>query len=336
MVPSPLEGGTNVPASSGLRKKLIVSLLILYALSLLLGVFILVRRHGSSARSSQVPGFLKLSSRDSVAVIAIHGPIYDSDSARPWDDQGVGKWERRLLKMSKTRGVKAIVLDINSPGGSVGAVQELYSQILRVRHDRHIPIVASFGDVAASGGYYIASACDRIVAHPGTLTGSIGVIFDATDLEGLFHKLGVKMSPIKSGKFKDIGSPARAMTPAERALLQNIINDTYEQFLAAVSAGRNIPLAQLRPIADGRIFSGNQAYANHLVDQLGDSEDAIDLAAKLGGIKGKPRVRRGEGNIGEILQMMESRFMGGGISSESILGKLSWPREGLEYLWTGN
>ena len=117
-----------------------------------------------------------------------------------------------MIKLSKRRDVKAILLDINSPGGSVGAVQELYSEILRIRKTKHIPFVASFGDVAASGGYYIASACDKIVAHPGTLTGSIGVIFDATDLQGLFRKIGVKMSPIKSGKFKDIGSPARGIS----------------------------------------------------------------------------------------------------------------------------
>ena len=324
--------------SAFLKKGLIIGLLALYAASLILGLVLLSRhRHDQSAvgASNSAPDFLSLSDKDFVGVISIHGPIYSSESNHPWDSQGLEQWEERLQKMSKMKGIKAIVLDINSPGGSVGSVQELYSRILRVRHDQHIPVVAFFGDVAASGGYYIATACDKIVAHPGTLTGSIGVIFDATDLHGLFHKIGVKMSPIKSGKYKDIGSPARAMTAAEKKLLQNIIDDTYEQFLSAVSLGRHIPISELRPIADGRIFSGDQAYKNHLVDQLGDSEDAIELAARLGGIKGKPKVRRGAGNLGQIMEMLESRFMGGGISSGSLLGRLSLPHAGLEYLWTG-
>jgi protease-4 len=333
-----LDDANKSVTPSLLKKRLIVGLLAMYAASLILGVVLFAQNHRSH-EEARVPGsaadFLKLSGQDSVGIISIHGPIYSSDNSRPWDNQGLEQWERRLQKMSETRGIKAIILDINSPGGSVGAVQELYSQILRVRKEKHIPVIAFFGDIAASGGYYIASACDKIVAHPGTLTGSIGVIFDAVDAHGLLRKIGVKMSPIKSGKFKDIGSPARAMTAKERKLLQSIIDNTYEQFLAAVSSGRHISIAELRPLADGRIFSGEQAYKKHLVDQLGDSVDAIDLAAKLGGIKGKPRVRRGTGNLGQILEILESRFMGGGISASALFGSLSLPHAGLEYLWTG-
>ena len=334
--PTPSE--TNKPEEKLIKKKLVKTLIVVYSLTILLGLFLALKNRPSSPAlnlTSQAAGFLKFSKKGTVGVVKIHGPIYFSDSAQPWEDAGAESWERQMIKLSKRRDVKAIVLDINSPGGSVGAVQELYSEILRIRKTKHIPFVASFGDVAASGGYYLASACDKIVAHPGTLTGSIGVIFDATDLQGLFHKIGVKMSPIKSGKFKDIGSPARAMTPAEKDLLQKIINDTYEQFLSAVSLGRNIPLEKLRPIADGRIFSGNQALKDHLVDQLGDFHDAVALAARLGGIPGKPRVIRGGGNFDQILELLNSRFLGNPVSAASLIGKLEMPRAGLEYLWTG-
>ncbi len=328
----------ETPSPQLLKKKLIKSLIMVYALTILLGLVFLLKKRPSNPDfniGKQAESFLALSKEDKIGVVAIHGPISLSDDGRPWDNSGAEGWEKRIIKLANTRGVKAIILDINSPGGSVGAVQELYSEILRIRRTKHIPFVASFGDVAASGGYYIASACDKIVAHPGTLTGSIGVIFDATDLQGLFHKIGVKMSPIKSGKFKDIGSPARAMTPEEKRLLQRIIDDTYEQFLSAVSLGRDIPKEKLRPIADGRIFSGNQALKDHLVDQLGDFHDAVALAAKLGGISGKPKIIRGHGNLDELLNMLNSKFLGGPLSSASLIGQISMPRAGLEYLWTG-
>ena len=335
---TPTSTESNKPEEKPVKKKLVKTLILVYSLTILLGLFLALKNRPSSPSinlGNQAASFLKFSKKGTVGVVKIHGPIYFSDSNQPWEDAGAESWEREIIKLSKRRNIKAIVLDINSPGGSVGAVQELYSEILRIRKTKHIPFVASFGDVAASGGYYIASACDKIVAHPGTLTGSIGVIFDATDLQGLFRKIGVKMSPIKSGKFKDIGSPARAMTPAEKNLLQKIIDDTYEQFLSAVSLGRNIPLKKLRPIADGRIFSGNQALKDHLVDELGDFHDAIILAARLGGISGKPRVIRGGGNFDQILELLNSRFLGNPVSAASLIGKLEMPRAGLEYLWTG-
>jgi protease-4 len=245
---------------------------------------------------------------------------------------------RHIKAMSEAKGVKAIILDIDSPGGSVGAVQEVYSQIQRIRKEKHIPFVAVFGDIAASGGYYIASACDKIVAHPGTLTGSIGVIFSVSNLEGLFGKVGYKMEAIKSGKFKDIGSPARAMTVEERRLLQEMIDDAYGQFLKAVADGRNGPLDKVRLLADGRIYTGQQALRTDppLVDKLGDSDDAVAWAAQLGGIKGKPRVRHEADHFSDIFEMLDSRFHGVLEGHASILDSLK-PSDhvGLEYRWTG-
>jgi len=270
-----------------------------------------------------------------VGWVSIHGPIYSSESGRPWD-KGSENWARKIKAMAETKGVKAIVLDINSPGGSVGAVQELYSQIERVRKEKHIPIVALFGDVAASGGYYIASACDQIVAHPGTLTGSIGVIFETTNLTALFSKIGVKMDPIKSGAHKDIGSPARPMTPEERQIMQDLIMDAYGQFVQAVADGRHLPVETVKPLADGRIFSGTQALTNHLVDQLGDSTDAIELAAKLGHISGKPKVKREGDHFSDLLEMMDSKFSGvlSAQAPENVLNALK-PKAGLLYMWEG-
>lgn len=267
---------------------------------------------------------------ETVGWVAVHGAIYSSESGRMWE-KGVEQWVRRLKAMADTQGVKAIVLDINSPGGSVGAVQELHSQILRVRKEKNIPIVALVGDVAASGGYYIAAACDRIVVHPGSITGSIGVIFSVQNLEGLFGKIGYKMDPIKSGRHKDIGSPARPMTVEERAMLQDLINDAYGQFLTAVAEGRKLSEEEVRPWADGRIYSGSQALKYKLVDVLGDSTDAVELAAKLGGITDTPKIRREVDSARWLMDIFETGW--NGRLSEILSERL--PRGGLEYRWAG-
>jgi protease-4 len=200
--------------------------------------------------------------------------------------------------------------------------------------------VALFGDVAASGGYYLAAACDQIIAHPGSLTGSIGVIFEVTNMEGLFAKVGFKMDPIKSGKHKDIGSPARAMTLEERAILQTLIDDAYGQFVAAVSDGRKLPVEVVKPLADGRIYSGNQALANHLVDELGDSHDALMLAARLGGIKdAKPKVVRDAEKFSDLFEMLESRAhlaFGLGPIQLPLPDALTAQSHGMLYMWSGN
>ena len=279
---------------------------------------------------------LNLTPSDTVGWVAIRGPIMASDSSKPWS-HGSEQWSRRIEQLAETKGVKAIVLDINSPGGSVGAVQEIYSRILRVKKEKKIPFIALFGDVAASGGYYIASACDKIVAHPGTITGSIGVIFSVSNMEGVFAKIGYKMDPVKSGKHKDIGSPARAMTIEERKILQDLIDDAYGQFVQAVADGRKMTVEEVKPLADGRIYSGKQALANRLVDQLGDSKDALRLAATMGGIKdAKPRVRRDGERFSDLLELLESRarlVLGVGPVSFPLPGAMS--THGMMYLWSG-
>ncbi|MBI5630998.1 MAG: signal peptide peptidase SppA [Elusimicrobia bacterium] len=330
MAPAQSASAPEAPHSGNRRvkRRLMYFLVALYGLSLAAAAFLILRSQApKAAPESDSGGLLSLSQRDSVGWVSIRGPIYTAEGGKIWE-KGVDQWARRIRALAETKGVKAIVLDINSPGGSVGAVQELYSQIQRVRQEKRIPFVALFGDVSASGGYYIAMACDKIVAHPGTLTGSIGVIFSVGNLEGLFQKIGYKVDPIKSGKHKDIGSPARPMTKEERGILQAVIDDAYKQFLAAVSQGRHIPEDQLRPLADGRIFSGRQALAAHLVDMVGDSVDALELAGKLAGIKGRPKIKRDTDRLSGIVEMLDSRWHG-------LLSGLPFAYQGLEYRWPG-
>jgi protease-4 len=301
-----------------IKRRLMYAMVGLYALSLGAGAILVLRGGGPSdtkKKGGADQGLLTMAEKDTIGWVPIHGVIMNSDSGKPWE-RGAEQWAHRIRDLGDAPGVKAIVLDINSPGGSVGAVQEVYSAILRVRKEKKIPVVALFDDVSASGGYYIASACDKIIAHPGTLTGSIGVIFNVSNLEGLFAKVGYKSDPIKSGKFKDIGSPARAMTKDEHDLLQNLIMDAYGDFVTAVSTGRKIPEDKVRELAQGQIYSGSQALKLNLVDALGDSEDAIEMAAKLGGISGKPKLRRDVEHISDLFDMLDSRFEGG------LIGKL--------------
>ena len=214
---------------------------------------------------------------DKVAVVEVDGIITDPTSVND-----------ELRYYGERADVKAIIIRINSPGGGVGPSQEIYSEIKRLRETKKV--VASMGAVAASGGYYIAAAADKIVANPGTITGSIGVIIEFVNVEDLLKKIGLKGYTIKSGRFKDIGSPIKEMEPEEKELLQEVVNDVYGQFVEAVSSGRNIPREEVEKIADGRILSGAQAKKAGLVDSLGTLQDAITIGASLAGIKGKPVV----------------------------------------------
>jgi len=185
--------------------------------------------------------------------------------------------------------IKAIVLRIDSPGGGVVASQEIHNAVRNAKKEGK-KIVASMGSVAASGGYYVAAAADKIVANPGTLTGSIGVKMEFASVEKLLEKIGVKGMVVKAGEYKDMGSPFRDMTEPEKKLLQEVIDDVHGQFIDAVAEGRGLPVADVKAIADGRIFTGRQAMSLKLVDQMGDLADSIRLAGTLAGIKGKPRI----------------------------------------------
>lgn len=222
---------------------------------------------------------IDFSTEDRIALIRIEGVIVDSQAT-------VGE----LKRFSENPSVKAIVLRIDTPGGGVVPSQEIHDAVKRVRNKSNKAVIASMGSVAASGGYYIAAATDRIVANPGTLTGSIGVIMETANLEGLLQKIGVEGVIIKSGKYKDVGSPLRKMSAEERGLLQAVMDDVHKQFIEAVAEGRSMEVRAAQLLADGRIFTGRQAKEAKLVDELGDLEDAIQLAAEVVGIEGEPKV----------------------------------------------
>lgn len=277
--------------------------------------------------------FLKvvsLSKKDGIGIITISGPIYQSAS-RSIFERGSSRISTRIKKLSEKKNVKAILIDINSPGGTVGAVQDIYSAIMRAKKKTKKPFIARMGDVAASGGYYIAAACDKIVAHPGTITGSIGVIMSAGNYEELMKKIGFKTETIKSGKFKDIGSGSRQMTKEERAILQSMIDDSYSQFLEDISKGRNMPLEVLKPLADGRVYTGRQAYELKLIDVLGDYQDALDLTGELGKVGKDPKIIKSVDSFEDFFSMLsvETSFL----NKTNIERFFTGPR--LEYRWEG-
>ncbi|HEX6726495.1 MAG TPA: signal peptide peptidase SppA [Nitrospira sp.] len=222
---------------------------------------------------------IDLSNDDRIGLIRVEGVILDSQTT-------IGE----LKRFSENPSIKAIVIRIDSPGGGVVPSQEIHDAVKRVRSKNNKAVIASMGSVAASGGYYIAAATDRIVANPGTLTGSIGVIMETANVEGLLQKIGVEGIVIKSGKYKDVGSPLRKMSADERGLLQAVMDDVHKQFIEAVAEGRSLELRAAQVLADGRIFTGRQAKEAKLVDELGDLEDAIQLAAEVVGIEGEPKV----------------------------------------------
>ncbi|VAX16222.1 hypothetical protein MNBD_NITROSPINAE02-315 [hydrothermal vent metagenome] len=212
-----------------------------------------------------------------VAIIRLEGVILDS-----------ARIIKQLEKWADDDSVKAIVMRINSPGGVVTPSQEIFNEVRRTTRKK--PVIASMGALAASGGYYVAAGCDRIVASSGTLTGSIGVIMMFSNSEKLMDWIGIKTNVIKSGKFKDAGSPHRPLTEADRAVMQGIVDDTYEQFIEDISSSRGMDIEEVRKVADGRIYTGRQAKALNLVDDIGDLKEAIDIAAKTAGIVGEPDI----------------------------------------------
>jgi len=222
-----------------------------------------------------------------IAVLIVDGVITEGEESSGFGG-GSGATARSLIKSIKEirndDAVKAVLIRINSPGGSAAASQAIFDELIKLKKEKGVKIVASMGDMAASGGYFIAAAADKIVANPATLTGSIGVIMHLANYQGLMDKVGVKSVTIKAGRLKDIASPDRPMTAEEKALLQSIVDDTYDQFLTAVAQGRKMTMAQVKPLAEGKIYTGRQALKVKLVDQLGNGEDAKDTLKKLAGL----------------------------------------------------
>ncbi len=242
-----------------------------------------------------------------VALIVLDEPIIDSEPV-----------VRQLRKYRQRSSVKAIVLRLDSPGGAVAPSQEIFDEVKRTVASGK-PVVVSMGSVAASGAYYIACGATRIVANPGTITGSIGVISEFVSFKGLMDKIGLEQTTVKSGRYKDLGNPGRRMTEDEVVRIQSVIDDVYEQFVEAVQKARSLPLDSVRQLADGRVYSGRQAKRLGLVDTLGTLQTAVTIAGLLGRIEGEPRVvkeRKRESLMEQLLgsdtralmQEMRARF----------------------------
>ncbi len=230
---------------------------------------------------------------EAIAVIEVKGTIVGGESGSSLlGGMAVGSetMMQEIRAAAEDDSIKALLLHINSPGGSSAASEAVYMEILRFKEKTGKPVLATMEDVAASGGYYIALGADEIFANPATVTGSIGVIMQFTNYQELYEKYGLKVETIKSGKYKDIGSPTRDLTKEERELLQTMVNQIYGNFVDAVAEGRGLERERILELAQGQIYTGIQAQELGLIDQLGNFWDSVDYLAKRAGIKGEPEL----------------------------------------------
>ncbi len=254
--------------------------------------------------------------KEKIGIVTIDGTISESRSITS-----------QLVKFRKDHGIKAIILRINSPGGSIGPTQEIYREVQKILP--HKQVIASMGAVGASGGYYIAAAAHKIVANPGTITGSIGVLMEFVRVEELLKKIGVDLEIMKSGEFKDIGSPDRKLTERDREILNRLIKDLQKQFVEAVAMGRNLSVEKVEKIADGRVFSGARAKGLGLVDALGNFEDTVELVKEMADIRGEVTLVYGEGKKSVLWDLV---FKSG---IRFLLSQVNDAAGMIQYRWSG-
>lgn len=253
---------------------------------------------------------------DGVGVVEIKGVIVSPDEILA-----------QLAEFRQAERVKAIVLRIDSPGGTVGAAQEIFEEVRKT--DRVKPVVASMASVAASGGYYVALGARQIIANPGTLTGSMGVILKLANLEELFRKIGYEVEVVKSGELKDMGSANRALTSTERAVLQAMLDDVHQQFIAAIASSRSLPEDKISRLADGRLFSGRQAKEHGLIDSFGNLRDAALIAARLGGLEdAEPKLIYPVSHDFSLLKLLTGK------RNQAVASLVGINNPGIAYEWT--
>jgi protease IV len=287
----------------------------LFVLAVFTLVYLTLRAGGEQA---SIRGF-----GDKIGVVDLEGVIIDAGVVVP-----------QLKKFGDDDSIKAIILHVNSPGGGVAASEEIYREVKRIRDDKHKRIVSSISSVGASGAYYISSATNKIYADNGSVVGSIGVIAEWVNYGELLRWAKLKQEVLKVGEFKDTGDPSREMTPAERAYMQSLIDDMYGQFVKAVAEGRStngrkVTVEDIKPIADGRVWTGQQALAMKLIDQVGDFEAAVDDTAKAVGITGKPVLVHPEKDRKTVLDLLFGDFSEWLPSREKLLEQ----HMGFYYLW---
>jgi protease IV len=238
-----------------------------------------------------------------IAVLDVDGIITDD-----------AEYLRHLRRFRDNASVRGYVININSPGGVVAPSQSLYRELRRIREEDERPVIAAIGGVGASGGYYIALAADSIFALPGSITGSIGVIIEIPDASELMGKVGVRMQTVMSAEHKDVGSPFRPLGESDRAVLEALVMDVYEQFVEHVARERQLDRVVVEPLADGRILSGQQALQSRLIDRLGNREDALATAGQMAGLGGRPRTIRPPEPRVTVLDLIFGRSRAGALA----------------------
>ncbi len=302
------------PVTGSNKKGLLAGFILLIALSVGFIILISFLPFGSGGEKIASIG------KDKIGVVEVFGAIMTSDET-----------VKQIKEYAKDNSIKAIIIRIDSPGGAVAPSQEIHDAILAARQKKKV--VASMATLGASGGYYIAVAADKIICNPGTLTGSIGVIMNLMNVQELMGKIGVQPMVVKSGEFKDTGSAFRPMTDREKKVVQDMIDDVYGQFVTAVAKGRNMPEAKVRELADGRVYTGNQAKNNGLVDELGGMEEAVKLTAQLAGISGEPALVRHEEKMLWLKDLMSEKMAG---KFDWLLNEVAFHKPGVYYLWSMN
>ena len=290
-------------------RPLLIVLSILLGVAIVLGGTLVLALHFFSPSATDL-------FKEKIGVVSITGTISSSKII-----------SSQLVKFAEDESIKAIILRINSPGGGVGASQEIYREVQKIVSRK--PIVASMSSVAASGGYYVAAPATKIVANPGTITGSIGVFIQFVRLEELLNKMGVDFEIVKSGEFKDMGSPDRRLTERDREILEALIKDLQGQFVSAVATGRHLSVEKVQEIADGRIFSGARAKDLGLVDFIGNFQDSVEITKGLLGIKGDVALVYPKKSTGELWNLfLES-------SVRHIVGVMTEEGGRAEFRWNG-
>ncbi|MFQ5956422.1 MAG: signal peptide peptidase SppA [Candidatus Brocadiales bacterium] len=267
-----------------------------------------------------------------IVLVPIEGIIRTAQTVLLPDETGIAEnFKKQLEHIKKDDQVEAILLQIESPGGGITASDMIYNEILRYKEEKNKKVVVLMGDVAASGAYYISVTADKIVAHPTTITGSIGVILPLINISELIHRYGIEDRSITSGDMKDLGSPTRPMRPEEKAILEGIIQEMHKRFVSVIASGRDMPVEEVARLADGRIYTAQQALDNGLVDQLGYLCDAIASAKELAELDEALVIKyKRKWHLGDLLKVAQ------GISSPGAYRLLEWPRMELPrlmYLW---
>jgi protease-4 len=264
-----------------------------------------------------------------IVILDVNGVIQDTgESASLLGSSGYNHQDfmKKLNYINEDDSVKGIIVKVNSPGGGVVESAEIHDKLVEIQKNSKKPVYISMGSMAASGGYYISTAAKKIYASPETMTGSLGVIMEGVNYEGLADKYGVDFVTIKSGKHKDIMSPTRKMTDEERQILQSMINNSYEGFVKVISEGRNLPVAQVKKIADGRVYDGRQAKDLHLIDGFGYLDDVVKLMKKQEKLKGAQVVRYSDSlGLGSLFTMQAKKLMGENVEMAGLMQILSKP-----------